>query len=98
MLLIDFWPCKNNSTIVVISCYPELALTLVEHKYKIYTMTLLESTELLLKLLSLKYKGKDNSIAEQIYKLLDSLPLAITLVASLIWQTLQTLEETFEQL
>jgi len=60
--------------------------------------TLLESTELLLKLLPQKYKDEHNSTAEQGCKLLDGLPLVITLEAGLIRQTLRTLEETFEQL
>jgi hypothetical protein len=49
--------------------------------------------DLLLKLLSQKYEDERNSTAEQICKLLGGLPLAITLAAGLIRQTLRTLDE-----
>lgn len=68
----------------------------VEAEHEICSMTTTESAQLLLKLLPPKYTNESHIFAEKIGMLLSGLPLAISLAAGFIRQTLRTLEETLK--
>ena len=98
-VLREFWPRSKNGTIIATSRSPHIASTLMDHDIEVLPMTIDQSIDLLSKLLPIKYQSAvsdEQAKAEEICRLVDGLPLAVVLIASLIREGLRTLGETLE--
>lgn len=96
-LLWELWPRATRGTIIVTSRRPEVTLTLLQNSVEIDVgaLPLSETRNLLFELLPSKYAKLSANpdqiiIADQICKLLDGMPLAVVLTASLMRQTLRS--------
>lgn len=96
-MLWELWPRATRGTIIVTSRRPEITLTLLQNSVEIDVgaLPLSETRNLLFELLPSKYANLSANpdqvvIADQICKLLDGLPLAVVLTASLMRQTLRS--------
>lgn len=96
-MLWELWPRATRGTIIVTSRRPEVTLTLLQNSVEIDVgaLPLSETRNLLFELLPSKYAKLSANpdqiiIADQICKLLDGMPLAVVLTASLMRQTLRS--------
>ncbi|KAH6973821.1 P-loop containing nucleoside triphosphate hydrolase protein [Ilyonectria sp. MPI-CAGE-AT-0026] len=97
----DFWPLVNKGSIFITSRHPHVGATLVDYDHEIRPMSTVESRDLFYKLLPARFqamKPKEFADADEICKIIDGLPLAIVLAASLVRETQRNLQETLNVL